>query len=105
MSDFEGLDVCHKFMSETVTFIGPSSRRRFFSVSYFVCDEEFVIKVDYDKDRFEHLIQEYACKILEELRNNKFHRYIWAVHRPLCENIRVSDNYFLYCALVKVPRE
>ena len=92
MSDFEVLDVCHKFMSEIIFFIGPSSQRRFVSVSHFVCDEEFVIKVDYDKEKFEDLIQEYVCKILEEFRNNKFHSYIWAVH-------------FLYCALVKVPRE
>ena len=52
-----------------------------------VCDEEFVIKVDYDKDQFEHLIQEYVCKILEELKNSELHRYNWAVHRALCENI------------------
>ena len=83
-------------MSEIVPFIGPFSQRRFIYVDCSVCDEELVIKVDYDKDQFEHLIQEYICKILEELRNSKLHRYNWAVHRPFCEDIQVPDNYFLH---------
>ena len=62
-------------MSEIVPFIGP------FSQKGFVC--------------LEHLIQEYVCKILEELRNSKLHRYNWAVHRPFCEDIEVLGNYFV----------
>ena len=104
MSDCEDLDGCHKFRSEIVPFIGPFSQR-FACVDCSVCDEEFVIKVDYDKDQFEHLIQEYVCKILEELKNSELHRYNWAVHRALCENIEVPDNYCLHRVLITVPRE
>ena len=93
MSGFENLDVCCKFMTEIVPFIGPFSQRRFVCVDYSVCDEEFVIKVDYDKDQCEHLIQEYVCKIPEELKISKLYRHSWAIHRPLCENIEVPDIF------------
>ena len=69
MSDCEDLDGCHKFRSEIFPFIGPFSQR-FVCLDCSVCDEEFVIKVDYDKDQFEHLIQEYVYKIPEELKNS-----------------------------------
>ena len=63
------------------------------------------LKVGYDKDQFEDLIQEYVCKILEERRNSTLHRYNWAVHRPFCEDIEIPDNYFLHRVLTTVPRE
>ena len=71
----EDLNVCHKFMTEVVPFIGLFSQRRLFIVDYSVCDEEFVIKVNYDKDQFEHSIHEYVCKILEDLKKSNLHRY------------------------------
>ena len=103
MSGCEDLDARYKFMSENVPFTASFSERRFVSVDYSVCDEEFVIKVDYDKDKF--LIEHYVCKLLEELRKSKLHWYCWAVLRPLCEDIEVSDNYFFDCVLITVPRE
>ena len=45
-------------MSEFVPFIGPFSQIRFVLVNYSVSDE-FVIKVNYEKDKFEHLINEF----------------------------------------------
>ena len=45
-------------MSEVVLFIGPFSQIRFVLVNYSVSDE-FVIKVNYEKDEFEHLINEF----------------------------------------------
>ena len=60
MSECEDLDVCHKFMSEGFPFIGPFSQGRFACVDYSVCDEDFTIKVDYDKDQFGHFINEYV---------------------------------------------
>ena len=105
MSGCEDFDVSQKFMFEIVPFISLFSQRRFVFVDYSVCDEEFVVKVDYDKDQFEYLIQEYVCKILEELRNSKIHKYNWAAHRPFCEDIEVPDNYFLDRVLITVPRE
>lgn len=71
----------------------------------FVCDEDIVIKVGYDKDQFKHLIPEYVCKVLVEFEKSKLHRYCWAVHRPLCEDIEVPDNYFLNLVLIAVTRE
>ena len=59
MSGCEDLDVCPNFMSEVVPFIGPFCQRRFVLVNYSVSDEEFVIKVNYEKDKFEHLINEF----------------------------------------------
>ena len=58
MSGCEDLDVCPNFMSEVVLFIGPFSQIRFVLVNYSVSDE-FVIKVNYEKDKFEHLINEF----------------------------------------------
>ena len=54
-------------MTKVVAFICPFSQRSFAVVDYSACDEAFVIKVNYDKDQFEHLIQEYVCKMFEEL--------------------------------------
>ena len=54
----EDLDVCHMFMAEVVPLIGPFNQRRFVIADYSVCDEESVIKVNYDKDQFQHFIQE-----------------------------------------------
>ena len=62
----EDLDVCHMFMAEVVPLIGPFSQRRFVIADYSVCDEESVIKVNYDEDQFH--TREYVCKILEDLK-------------------------------------
>ena len=92
-------------MTKVVPFIGPFSQRRFVIVDYFVCDEEFFIKVNYDKDQFEYLIKEYVCEILEELKKSKSHRYCWVVHSPLCEDMQVPDNYFLQSVVITIQRE
>ena len=73
-------------MTKVVPFIGPFSQRRFVIVDYFVCDEEFVIKVNYDKDQFEYLIQEYVCEILEELKKKNCIG-IAGPYTALCERI------------------
>lgn len=57
-------------MSEVVPFIGPFSQRRFVLVDYSVSDEEFVIKVNCEKDKFEHLIQEFVCDIIMEAQRS-----------------------------------
>ena len=36
-----------------------------------VDNEEFVLKIYYDKDQFEHLIDQYVNDLLAELKNNK----------------------------------
>lgn len=43
-----------------------SFSQRFASVDYSVCNKEFAIKADYDKDKF--LIDQYVCKLLESLQ-------------------------------------
>ena len=42
-----------------------SFNQRFVFVDYSVCNKEFAIKADYDKDKF--LIDQYVCKLLESL--------------------------------------
>ena len=74
MSGCEDLDVYPNLMSEVVPFMGPFSERRFVLVNYSVSDEEFVIKVNYEKDKFEHLIND-LCGIIKEAQKSKLHRY------------------------------
>ena len=50
MPNCEDIKAYHRFMSAIVPFIARSSQRRFVIVGHCVCDEEFVIQVDYDKD-------------------------------------------------------
>lgn len=104
MSNFEDIEVCHRFMSATVPLVAPISQRRFVIVEHSVCDEEFVIWVDYDKDQFGHLTNEYVYKILEERKNSKLHKYCWAVHRPLCDDIEVPDGYCLHSVIILKTR-
>ena len=105
VSNCEDIEVCHKFISKIVPFIILFSKTRFIIVDYSVCGQEFVISVNYDKVQFEHLKQEYICKILEELKKSKLYRYCWAVDRPLCEDVELPGNYFLCSVVITNTRE
>lgn len=67
-SGCEDLDVCHKFFLKLslASFI----QKRFVCVDHSVCDEEFVITINYDKNQFGHLIHEYVCEFLKEIKKS-----------------------------------
>ena len=87
MSKIEEFDACERFMSDIVPFILPTDQRRWIAIDYSVTSNGFVIKVNYSKDMFEHKIKEFVCNIIKEAQKSDPHRYNWAVHRPLCEEI------------------
>lgn len=63
-------------------------------VDHSVSDDEFVIKINYDKSQFEHRINEFVGRIIREAQNSDLYRYNWKVHRLLCEEIEESESYF-----------
>lgn len=66
MFECEEVEACHKFMSEIVLHIPPFRKRRFVLVDHSVSSDEFVIRVNYDKDQFEHKINEFVHDIIKE---------------------------------------
>ena len=87
MSKIEEGNACDRFMSDIIPFVLPIAQRRFVSVEYSISPDEFVIKVSYDKDLFRHKINGFVCDIIKEAQKSDLHRYSWAVHTPLCEEI------------------
>ena len=102
MSKIEELDACERFMSDIVPFILPTDQRRCIAIDYSVSSDEFVIKVNYSKGMFEHKIKEFVCNIIKEAQKSDLHRYNWAVHRPLCEEIEETKSYFLHSVSITI---
>ena len=61
-----------------------------------VDNEEFVLKIYYDKDQFEHLIDQYVNEMLAELKNNKkLYDAGWDVHNIIIDRFEVAcGGYF-----------
>ena len=74
----------------------------FVLIDYSVSYNDFVMKINYDKDQFEHLITEFVKNVIKETQNRKLHRYGWAVDRPFCEDIVDSKNYFLHSVVITI---
>ena len=55
-------------MKEVAPFVCKFSKRMFVLLDYSVDDEAFVIKISYNKDKFEHLIQEFICEMIAKLK-------------------------------------
>ena len=89
----EDIDVCHKFMKDVAPFVGRFSKRMFVLLDYSVDDEAFVIKISYNKDNFEYLIQKFVCEMTDELKKSELSKHCWATHRVLCEEVE-NDEYF-----------
>lgn len=100
MSECEEIEACHKFISEIVSFIPPFCQRKFVLVGDSVSSDEFVIKVNYDKEQFEHLTNEFVRDITKEAQNSRLHRYNWAVHRPLVQEIVDPSSFFLHSVVI-----
>ena len=84
-------------MSDIVPFILPIDQRRWAVCDYSVTSEEFLITVNYDKEKFKHKIGEFVPDIIKEAEKSNLYRYNWAVHRPLCEEIEDSSSYLVFC--------
>ena len=102
MSLCEGIEACHEFMTEIALFILPFRQRMFVLIDYSVSFDDFVIKINYDKDQFEHLIIEFVRNIIKKAQYSKLHTYGWAVDRPFCEDIVDPKNYFLHSVVITI---
>ena len=100
----EDTDVCRKFMKEVAPFVGKFSKRMFVLLDYSVDDEAFVIKISYSKDNSEHLIQEFVCDMIDELKKSELSKHCWATHHILCEEVEI-DEYSQPAVKLLVVRE
>ena len=71
-------------------------------VDYSVSSDEFVIKVNYDEDQFELLIDQFLRDIIKKAQKSKLHRYGWAVLLPLVEEIVDAASYFLHSVVITI---
>ena len=68
---------------------------KFTTIRTSVDNEEFVLKIYYDKDQFEHLIDQYVNEMLAELKNNKkLYDTGWDVHNVIIDRFEVVCDYF-----------
>ena len=68
------IDGCNDFVREAATFvceISFSRRSRFVILDHSVDSEEFALKIYYDKEQFDHLIDQYVNEMLSTLKNSK----------------------------------
>ena len=69
---------------------------KFTTIRTSVDNEEVVLKIYYDKDQFEHLIDQYVNEMLAELKNNKkLYDAGWGVHNIIIDRFEVAcGSYF-----------
>ena len=100
------INVCHDFMNEVAPSIGGiffSRRSRFLILDHSVDNKEFVLKIYYDKEQCEHLINEYVKEMLYELKNSKkLHDAGWDVHNIITDRFEVTRDYFNDAVYLKV---
>ena len=92
-------------MSDAVPFILPIDQRRWAVFDSSMTSEKFVTTVNYDKERFEHKIGEFAFVIIKKAQKSDLYRYNWAVHRPLCEEIEDPCIYFLHSVVITIKSQ
>ena len=68
---------------------------KFTTIRTSVDNEEVVLKIYYDKDQFEHLIDQYVNELLAELKNNKkLYDAGWDVHSIIIDRFEGACDYF-----------
>ena len=68
---------------------------KFTTIRTSVDNEEVVLKIYYDKDQFEHLIDQYVNELLAELKNNKkLYDAVWDVHSIIIDRFEGACDYF-----------
>lgn len=82
MSKIEQFEFCDKLIKEIVPFILTIEQRSFVFADHKVCDEEFVITVNYFKSQFEHKTNEFVRNIIKEAQNTDLYRHNWKFHWP-----------------------
>ena len=100
------IDICHDFMKEVAPFIGSisfSRRSSFVILNHNVDNDKFVRKMCYDKEQFEHLIDEYVKEILCELKNSKkLYDAGWDVHNIITDRFEVACDYSNHAVYLRV---
>ena len=91
----EQFEFCHKFIFEVVKFILPILQRMLVQVEHNVSCEDFVIFIRYDKDKFQHKIDEFVKDIIKEAQKSELYRYGWKVHRPLVEERKAMPHEYI----------
>ena len=77
------------------------------SSSLFCQSWKVCVRVNYDKDQFQHLIDEFVRDIIKEVQSSKLSRYHWPVKCSLCEESSLSFLSFFVCRkffVLKVQR-
>lgn len=72
MSDL--INSCHELMKEVAPFLTSCSfsrKSRFTIIDYGVNQDELVVKIYYDKDQFEHLIDSYVREMIDKIQKKR----------------------------------
>ena len=65
--------------------------------------EEFVLKPYYDKEQFEHLIDQYVNEMLLAIKNSKkLYDAGWDIHNVIVDRFNVACDYFGDVVYLKV---
>ena len=68
--------------------------RRFVILDYSISDTEFTVKINYDKDKFGHLIVEYVRDMINAIRDNRVLRnYGWMNDTVFIHESETSDYF------------
>ena len=100
-------DACNNFLQEVAPFVNEisfSRRSRFVILDHSVDSEEFALKIYYDKEQFDHLIDQYVNEMLSTLKNSKeLYDAGWDTHNVIVDNSITSWQYFddVVCLIVK----
>ena len=77
-------------------------RRRFVILDYFIKENQFTVKIDYDKEQFGHLIDQYVHEMLLAIRANQILRdCVWWNDTVFVFEQQVSE-YFGNCYFLTV---
>ena len=85
---------CERFMSDVVPFILPIDQRRWAIFDYSVTSEEFMITVNYDKEKFEHKIGEFVSDIIKEAQKSDLYRYNWESNSLCVRKLKILAATF-----------
>ena len=92
------IDTCNDFVQEAAPFVSEisfSRRSRFTILDHSVDIEEFVLKLYYDKEQFEHLIDRYVNEMLSAIKNSKkLYDAGWDIHNFIVDRFNVACDYF-----------
>ena len=91
-------DACNNFLQEVAPFVSEisfSRRSRFVTLDHSVDSEEFALKIYYDKEQFDHLIDQYVNEMLSTLKNSKkLYDAGWDIHNFIVDRFNVACDYF-----------